>query len=129
MAGIVAAEANRLLDASFGRVAYVAPTTPMRLALATTANTDSAAGTEVTGGSYARQDLDMGTAAANKQIPNSASEAFTNMPAVTVTHIDIYDAAATPRRAWYGPLTTARTLAAGDTLSFAAAAITASIGV
>lgn len=128
MAGIVAAEANRLLDASFGKVAYVAPTTPMRLALATTANTDSAAGTEVTGGSYARQDLDMGTAA-NKQIPNSATEAFTNMPAGAVSHIDIYDAAATPRRAWYGTLTTARTLAAGDTLSFAAAAIAASLGV
>ena len=70
----------------------------------------------------------MGTAA-NKQIPNSATEAFTNMPAGAVSHIHIYDAAATPRRAWYGTLTTARTLAAGDTLSFAAAAIAASLGV
>lgn len=128
MAAIAAAEANRLLDASFGKAVYVAPTTPMKLALETSANTDSAAGTEVVGGSYARQDLEM-AAASGKQIANSASEAYTNMPAGTVSHISIYDSAGTPRRAWYGPLTTARTLAAGDTLSFAAGSIVVSIGV
>lgn len=128
MAGIVAAESNRLLDASFGKTAFVAPTTPMKLALVTVIGTDSAAGTEVTGGSYARQDLEM-NAAGSKQIVNTNTETFTNMPGVTVVGVDIYDSAGTPRRAWYGPLTTSRTLTAGDSLSFAASAIVASLGV
>jgi len=129
MAGVTVDESHRLLNASFGRVAYPAPTTPMMLALATATSTDTTPGTEVTGGSYTRQALDTANAPANKRLGNSASEVFTNMPAVTVSDLDIYDSSATPRRSWYGKLSTARTLAAGDSLSFAADSIGASLGV
>lgn len=123
---IVQAEANRLLDASFGTAAFVAPTTPMKLALLTANGSATAAGTEVTGGGYARQNLTM-AAASSGQASNSGTVAFTNMPAATVTGVDIYDSAGSPRRVWQGPLGTPRTTGAGDTLSFAPASITASI--
>lgn len=123
---LVLAESNRLLDASFGTTAYVAPTTPMKLALLTAAGSNTAAGTEVSGGSYARQNLTMG-AAASGVASNTNSIAFTNMPAATINAVDIYDSAGTPRRAWTGTLGAAKTTGAGDTLSFAVGAISASL--
>lgn len=126
MPALTTAEANRLLDASFGTATYTAPTTPMKLALATTASSASAAGTEVTGGSYARQNIAFGSATSGAN-SSSAAITFTNMPACTVTHVDIYDSNGTPRRCWWGALTASKTLASGDSLSFAAAAITAAL--
>jgi hypothetical protein len=123
---IVQAEANRLLDASFGTAAFTAPTTPIKLALLTAAGSNTAAGTEVTGGSYARQNVTMGAAAAGVA-SNSNTIAFTNMPAATVVAVDIYDSAGTPRRIWQGALGASKTTGAGDTLSFAAGAISASL--
>lgn len=128
MAGIVAAEANRLLDASFGTTTYTAPTTPMKLALMTANGSATAAGTEVTGGSYARQTIAFGSAS-SQAATNSGSISFTAMPAVTVVGVEILDSAGTPRRAWYGPLTASKTLNAGDTLSFATSAVSASVGL
>lgn len=128
MAGIVAAEAERLLGASLGVNTYTAPTTSsgMRLALATSAPSDSAAGTEVSGGSYARQPIAFSTPA-SKATSNSGVVTFTNMPAATVTHIDVYDANGTPRRCWFGPLTASKTTQSGDSLSFAVAAVSISL--
>lgn len=123
---LVLAESSRLLDASFGTAAYVAPTTPMKLALLTAAGSNTAAGTEVTGGGYARQNLVMGAASAGVA-SNTNSIAFTNMPAATVTAVDIYDSAGSPRREWTGALGASKTTGAGDTLSFAAAAVSASL--
>lgn len=128
MAAIVAAEANRFLDASFGKATYTAPTTPMKLAVMTANGSASSAGTEVTGGSYARSDLEMNSAS-SQAITNSGTEAFTNMPAGTVVGVEIYDSAGSPRRQWYGPLTANKTLNAGDTLSFAASSISISLGL
>lgn len=123
---IVQAEANRLLDASFATTAYVDPTGPMKLALDTVNGTATAAGTEVTGGSYARQTLTMAAASAGSA-SNSGAISFTGMPAATVTGVEIYDSAGSPRRAWWGALTASKTVGAGDTLSFAASALSASI--
>lgn len=119
---IVVAEANRLLDASLGTASYTAPTTPMKLALATSTGTNSAAGTEVSGGSYARQTITW-NAASSGSATNSNSITFTSMPAATVTGVDIYDNNGTPRRAWVGALTASKTVASGDSLSFAAASV------
>lgn len=127
MAVLVQTEENRLLDASFGTAAYTAPTTPMKIALVTALGTTTVAGTEVVGGSYARQTLTMSAAAAGAA-SNNALITFTNMPVATVVGIDVYDSNATPRRCWFGPLTTSRTTAAGDQLQFAIASIVASIG-
>lgn len=126
MPALVTTEANRLLDASFGTAAYTAPTTPMKLALATTSSTASAAGTEVTGGSYARQTIALGSASAGSA-SNTGAITYTNMPAATSVSVDVYDSNGTPRRGWFGALTASKTTAAGDTLSFAVGAITVTL--
>jgi hypothetical protein len=84
----------------------------------------------VVGGGYARQTLTMGSpsAATPSVSTNSGTVSFTNMPACTVTDINIYDSTGTPVRRAFGALTASKTVGAGDTLSFAAAAISASIG-
>jgi hypothetical protein len=135
MAALATAEGNRLLDASFGVATYTAPsltggggTSGMRLALSSTVGTATTAGTEVTGGSYARQPFTM-TAAASLSNGNVAAINFTGMPAVGspgVQGVEVYDNGATPRREWFGALTTPRITAAGDTLSFAIGALVAS---
>ena len=66
---LVLTESNRLLDASLGTAAYVAPTGPMKLALNTTTGTNTAAGTEVTGGSYARQSIPFAAASNGSAVP------------------------------------------------------------
>jgi hypothetical protein len=123
---IVQAEANRLLDASFGTAAYTAPTGAMKLALASVTGTNTTAGTEVTGGSYARQTIVMGSAASGANA-NSSTITYTAMPATTTTGVDVYDSNGTPRRAWWGALTASKTTASGDSLSFAASSISAGI--
>jgi hypothetical protein len=126
VANIVQAESNRLLDASLGTAAFVAPTTPMKLALDTVNGTATAAGTEVTGGSYARQTVAF-TAASAGATANTALISFTNMPAATVTGVEVFDSAGSPRRVWFGALTASKTTASGDTLSFAVSAITVAL--
>jgi hypothetical protein len=122
---LVQAEANRLLDASFGVAAYTAPTGDMTLALMTANGSATAAGTEVVGGSYARQTITMASASGGSAA-NSGAISFTSMPAATVVGIEVYDSAGSPRRAWWGALTASKSVGAGDTLSFADGAITAS---
>ncbi len=123
---VVTAEGNRLLDASLGTASYTAPTTPMKLALETATGANSAAGTEVTGGSYARQTITF-NAASGGSATNSNSITYTAMPAATVTGVEIYDSNGTPRRAWVGALTASKTVASGDSLSFAAASVTVTL--
>jgi hypothetical protein len=116
---------NRALDWLLGSTS-TAPTTPMKVALVTAAGDDATAGTEVSGGSYARQTLTVG-AAASGQTTNSADLVFNGMPASTVVGIEVWDSAGTPVRWWYGPLDTPRTLAAGDQLRIAASTLVLSL--
>ena len=59
---------------------------------------------------------------------NSNAEAFTGMPACTVVGVNIYDSTGSPRRLAWGPLAANKTVDAGDTLSFAAGALTLTMG-
>ena len=116
---------NQLLDALVGTTAYTV-TGPIKLALVTANGNDATPGTEVTGGSYARQTITF-SAASSGSISNSASISFAGMPAATVVGIEIYDSAGTPKRLAYGALTTSRVVTAGDTVQFASSAITLSL--
>lgn len=116
---------NQLLDALVGTDTY-SVTTPIKLALMTANGDDGTPGTEVTGGSYARQTIAFG-AASSGQIANNAEINFTGMPAATVVGIEIYDSAGTPKRLAYGALTANKTTASGDTLQFGASSITLSL--
>jgi hypothetical protein len=116
---------NQLLDALVGTSSYTV-TTPIKLALMTANGSDSAAGTEVTGGSYARQTIAF-DAASGGSIDNNAAISFTGMPSCTVVGIEIYDSAGSAKRLAYGPLTASRTITSGDTVQFASGAITLSL--
>lgn len=123
---LVVTEANRLLDASLGVASFTAPTGPMKLALSTTTGTNTAVGTEVTGGGYGRQTITF-NAATGGSATNATSISFTSMPAATVSGVEIYDSAGAPRRVWVGALTASKTVGAGDTLSFATSSITVTL--
>lgn len=116
---------NRMLDALVGTASYSA-NTPIRLALVTANGTDSTAGTEVSGGSYARQTITFSSASGGS-ISNNAVETFAGMPTCTVVGIELWDSAGTPVRLAYGPLTTSKSLTSGDTLEFAIGSITLSL--
>ena len=116
---------NRALDWILG-LTSTAPTTPLKVSLVTALGTDTAAGTEVTGGGYARQTLSV-AASVNGATSNSADLAFTNMPATTVVGVEVWDSAGTPVRLWYGALTASRTVSAGDELRLTAGSLTFSL--
>ncbi|MFJ7176425.1 hypothetical protein ACIQXA_08455 [Streptomyces massasporeus] len=117
---------NLALDWILGVGTPTRPTTPLKVALVTANGSDTAAGTEVTGGSYARQDLAVAAAVAGAT-SNSADLVFTGMPAATVVGVEIWDSAGTPVRLWYGPLTASRTVSAGDELVLSAGSLTLSL--
>ena len=103
-----------------------------KLKVCSTTGTPTTAGTEITpGGNYAAGGVAVTFDAATTATPSvSANQAvsITNMPAApTITSIEVTDNAGTPVRLEYGALTTARSTAAGDTLSFAASAITSAL--
>ncbi|WP_435246356.1 phage tail fiber protein [Streptomyces sp. NRRL F-5630] len=116
---------NRCLDFIMG-LTTTAPTAPLRVALVTANGDDATAGTEVTGGSYARQVLSV-AAATGGVTSNSADLVWAGLPAVTVVGVEIWDSATTPVRLWYGPLADPRTVAAGDDLKLPAGSLGVSI--
>lgn len=114
--------ANQVLDFQTGNTP-VAPTTPLQVALVTANGDDNTAGTEVTGGGYARQDVGF-PAASSESTSNSATVRFDNMPAVTVTGFEVWDQAATPVRVRWEAFTSNVTFNSGDAAEFAAGALT-----
>jgi hypothetical protein len=117
---------NLTLDWINGVGTPTRPTTPLKVALVTANGSDSAAGTEVTGGSYARKNLAV-AAAVSGATSNSADLVWTGMPAATVVGVEIWDSAGTPVRLWYGTLAASRTVASGDELKIVAGSLAISI--
>ena len=115
---------NELLDALVGNASYTVAT-PIKLALVTANGSDSAGGTEVAGGSYARQNIAFDAASAG-QIASAGTVSFGNMPTTTVVGIELWDSAG--KRLAYGPLTVPKSLTSGDTLQFTAASVTMTLG-
>jgi hypothetical protein len=123
VANLVQVEANAVLNASSGQTTYTNPTTPIKVALVTTTGTATAAGTEVSGGSYARQTITFAAASAGSIASNSALT-YTSMPACTVTGVDEWDSTGTPVRRWFGNLSASKTVNSGDTFSIASGSYT-----
>lgn len=131
---------NKLTDYVFRGQAYTAPTT-IYVALFTSACSDSAIGTEVTGGSYARPGLAAsltnwaGTQAAGSTTASSGTGGTTsNNVAInfatptagwgTVTYIGLMDAVTSGNMLVCTALTVGKTINTGDTVSFPAASLT-----
>jgi hypothetical protein len=131
MAALVQVHANNIIDASMGTTTFVATTTPMKCRLMTAVGTATAAGTELaTSGSYvALTGLSPATMASASAGAAATSVALTqtNMPAATITAIELWDSAATPLRKWFGALTANKTTNAGDTFTIASGSLTAGL--
>lgn len=92
------------------------------VALYTAAPSDSGGGTEVSTGGYARQSVSFDAASSpGGTTSNSGEVSFTASGADygTVTHMGIFDAASSGNLLWHGALTASKTVADGDTLTFA----------
>lgn len=132
---------NKLVDALMRGQTYTMPTTTY-VALATTSGSDTACGTEVSGGSYARVAVtsslanwagtqSAGSTAASSGTGGTISNNGTiTFPAPTaswgsVTEVCVFDASTSGNLLWRTALTTPKTINNGDAApSFAAAALT-----
>lgn len=105
-----------------------APTMPYSVRLMTANGSDSAPGTEVVnagGSTYTPQTVAFPAASGSgAPVGNSADVVFTNMPACTVVGLELWDAAGTPFRWWWGPATANKTVNLGDTLRIVAGTLT-----
>lgn len=93
------------------------------VALYTSAPSDSGGGTEVSAGGYARQSVSFNAASSPGGTTSNSNEvSFTASGGDygTVTHMGIFDASSSGNLLWHGALTASKTVADGDTLTFAA---------
>lgn len=133
MSAFAQAQATNVLNGTFIPASYVAITAPIKIKQMSVTPDQSAAGTELSGSGFTAGGVAItwnapavATGTYSGTIGNQALT-IANSPAGTVNGIDIVDSAGSPRRLMWGALTSPRTLAAGDTLSYAANAIVASI--
>ena len=104
---------NKVLDHVFGGVAYTAPAT-LYVGLFTSSPGETGSGTEVSGGSYARQTIAF--TVTGSQASNTAAVEFPTATASwgTITFAAIYDALSGGNLLAYGALTTSKTIDNGD---------------
>lgn len=126
------ARANQILDAIHAVTTLAPATSPIHIRLMTAAGSATAAGTELaTSGGYtsgAGAPTTTFGAAATGSSATTVATTITNMPATTITAIELWETnATTPFRQEFGNLTASKTTASGDTLSFAVGAITSAL--
>ena len=126
--------AKAIQDHIHGGTALTQPTTPFRLRLMTANGSASANGTELaTSGGYTSGvgaptiAFSAATTATPSVSANSGIVSVTNMPVATIVGVEIWNSNGTPGRQEWGALTANKTTASGDTLSFAASAVTSSL--
>lgn len=116
---------NKVNELLVGKTAFTLPTA--YVALYTAAPSDSGGGTEVTGGSYARKSTAASDWAASSggSISNAAVITFVTATGSwgTVTHFGVHDASTAGNLLWWGALGTSKTIANGDSASWAIGAL------
>lgn len=105
---------NKLIDHALGTTTFTKPTT-IYVGLYTVSPSDAAGGTEVAGGSYARNSTTF-AAASGGSATNNASIDFTNMPGCTIVAVGVFDALSGGNLLFWSTLDTNRTIVAGDTV-------------
>ena len=118
---------NALINATLRNTTYTSPAV-VYVGLFTTDPTDANVGTEVTGGSYARQSASFGAPSNG----SSTTDADITFPTATgdwgtVTHFGIYDAATTGNLLYHGVLNNSKTIQTGDILKIEAANLTVTL--
>lgn len=126
--------AQDIQDHIHGNTALTQPTGPFRLRQMTANGTASANGTELTtGGGYTSGTgaptiaFSGATLATPSVSASSGVVSITNMPATTIVGVEIWNSNGTPGRQEWGALTASKTTASGDTLSYAAGAVTSAM--
>jgi hypothetical protein len=127
--------ANEVLTWMHGGASPTALNATSRLRIYTVIGNATTEGTQVaTGGGYTAGNtsttgmvLSWAAAATGSQATNAIAST-TNYPrAETVVAVEVWDGAASPKRVEWGALAANKTMAAGDTLSFASGAITSAL--
>lgn len=105
---------NALINATLRNTSYTSPTTTY-LALYTSDPTDADTGTEISGGSYARQAITFG-APSNGVTTNSAAIEFPTATGSwgTITHVGIRDASTGGNLLYHTPLDASKAINSGD---------------
>jgi len=121
LAGFKQTWENDVLNAVFRNTAFTSPTT-VYVGLYTAAPSDTAEGTEVSGGSYARQSVTFGAPSGNPaQISNSAAVTFPTATANwgTITHVALHSASTgTGNQIAWTSLTTSKAINTDDQATF-----------
>lgn len=118
---------NKILDHVLKNVSYTSPTT-VYVGLFTTDPTDAGTGTEVSGGSYARQVLSV-TTSSGGIVTSSGDVTFPQATANwgTISHIGILDALSSGNLLMHTPLTTSKTIESGDILKISSGNLTVTL--
>lgn len=118
---------DKLLDHVLRNVSYTSPNT-VYVGLYTSNPDEGNTGTEISGGSYARQPLSV-TTASGGVVTSSADVTFPQATTSwgTISHIGLLDALTSGNLLMYTALTTSKVIDSGDVLKIATGSLTASI--
>jgi hypothetical protein len=118
---------DKLLDHVLNNTSYTSPTTTF-VGVYTVAPDDTGGGTEVTGGSYARQVLSV-TTASGGVVTSDADIEFPQATANwgTVVAVGVFDEVTAGNLLMYTDLTTSKTIEAGDILKISTGSLTVSL--
>ena len=118
---------NALLDHVLRSTSYTSPTT-VYVGLYTSDPGDDNSGTEVSGGSYARQTLSV-TTASEGVVTSSADVTFPQATGNwgTISHIGLLDAVTSGNLLMHTPLTTTKLIETGDIFKIPTGSLTAQL--
>lgn len=118
---------NALINGTLRATTFTAPAA-VYVSLHTADPTDAGSGTEVSGGSYARQAATFG-APANGASTTTADITYPQATASygTVTHIGIFDALTTGNLLYHSPLNTSKTIDTGDIFKITSGSLTVTL--
>ena len=118
---------NKVLDHVLRNTSYTSPTT-VYVGLFTSDPTDAGSGTEVSGGSYARQTLSV-TTASGGIVTSSADVTFPQATAQwgTITHLGLLDAITSGNLLMHTALTTSKSIDNGDILKISSGNLTVTL--
>jgi hypothetical protein len=118
---------NALINGTLRATTFTAPAA-VYVSLHTADPTDAGSGTEVSGGSYARQAATFG-APSNGASTTIADITYPQATASygTVTHIGIFDALTTGNLLYHSPLNTSKTIDTGDIFKITSGSLTVTL--
>ena len=118
---------NALINGTLRATTFTAPAA-VYVSLHTADPTDAGSGTEVSGGSYARQAATFG-APSNGASTTTADITYPQATAGygTVTHIGIFDALTTGNLLYHSPLDTSKTIDTGDIFKITSGSLTVTL--